>query len=78
MVLLTNLPYAIRIGTQPELKQIYRSLRETLAEEPTWNRFAITADKDLEKELGRKADRRRKLYNGSIETTYYQYHSLRR
>ena len=78
VVLLTNLPYAIRIGTQPELKKIYRSLRETLEEEPTWNLFAITADKELEKELGRKADRRRKLYNGSIETTYYQYHSLRR
>ena len=78
VVLLTNLPYAIRIGTQPELKKIYRSLRETLEEEPTWNLFAITADKELEKELGRRADRRRKLYNGSIETTYYQYHSLRR
>ncbi len=78
VVLLTNLPYAIRIGTQPELKRIYKALRETLEGDPTWNLFAITADRELEKELRRKADRRRKLYNGSIETTYYQYHSRKR
>ena len=31
----------------------------------------------LEKEIGRKADRRRKLYNGTIETQFYQYHGER-
>jgi putative N6-adenine-specific DNA methylase len=31
----------------------------------------------LEKELGRKADRRRKLDNGTIETQFYQFHGTR-
>lgn len=78
VILLTNLPYGIRIGQTPQLQQIYRTLRRTLEQNPTWSLFAITADKGLEEAMGRKADRRRKLYNGNIETTYYQYHGQRR
>ena len=74
IVLLTNLPYGVRIGSTPQLERIYETLRQILADHPTWNLFAITADKTFEKTMGRRADRRRKLYNGSIETTYYQYH----
>ena len=78
IVLLTNLPYGIRIGEAAELERIYGTLREKLTAEPTWNLFAITADKTLEEAMGRKADRRRKLYNGNIETTYYQFHGEKR
>ena len=74
VVFLTNLPYAIRVGTTEELAEIYQSFRLALEKEPTWNLFAITADKSIEEALRRKADRRRKLYNGNIETTYYQFH----
>ena len=77
VVFLTNLPYAIRVGTTEELAEIYQSFRLALEKEPTWNLFAITADKSIEEALGRKADRRRKLYNGNIETTYYQFHGER-
>ena len=34
----------------------------------------ITIDREVESYLGRKADRRRKLYNGRLETQYYQFH----
>ena len=48
---------------------------------PNWSFFLITSDKELEKEIeritGRRADRRRKLYNGTIETQFYQYHGSR-
>ncbi len=77
IILLTNPPYGIRIGQTPELLQIYETLRGALEEHPSWNLFAITADKTLEDAIGRKADRRRKLYNGNIETTYYQFHGAR-
>ena len=74
LVLLTNLPYGIRIGQEEELARMYGTFQEALKEHPSWNLFAITADKELEQAIGRKADRRRKLYNGNIETTYYQFH----
>jgi 23S rRNA (guanine2445-N2)-methyltransferase / 23S rRNA (guanine2069-N7)-methyltransferase len=41
---------------------------------PTWSLFVLTADKAFERIVGRSADRRRKLYNGNIECTYYQFH----
>ncbi|MCL2437273.1 MAG: class I SAM-dependent RNA methyltransferase, partial [Clostridiales bacterium] len=41
----------------------------------TWSFFVITADQNFEKLVFAKpADRRRKLYNGRIETCYYQFH----
>ena len=44
---------------------------------PAWSFFLITSDKDIEKHMGRRADRRRKLYNGTIETQFYQFHGTR-
>ena len=76
-VFVTNPPYAVRIGTAEELEGIYRALKNAMSEDPTRSLFAITADKSLEEAMGRKADRRRKLYNGTIETTYYQFHGTR-
>ena len=48
-----------------------------MKDHPTWSFFLITSDRELEKALDRKADRRRKLYNGTIETQFYQYHGTR-
>jgi putative N6-adenine-specific DNA methylase len=38
-----------------------------------WSHFVITPDKEFETRFGRKADKKRKLFNGQIECTYYQY-----
>ena len=77
-VIVTNLPYGVRIGSTPEIDRIYEVLREKLAEHPGWSLFAITPDKTIEEKMQRRADRRRKLYNGNIETTFYQFHGKRR
>ena len=73
-IIITNPPYGIRIGDQEENFQLYSSLKEYIRKNPTWSLFLITADKEFENQFGKKADRRRKLYNGRIETCYYQYH----
>ena len=77
VVVISNLPYGKRIGDEAGLKAIYAHIREIMEECPNWSFFLITSDKSLEKELGRKADRRRKLYKGTIETQCYQYHGTR-
>ncbi len=77
-IICTNLPYGMRIGSDDEISSIYRALRRFMKENPHWSAFAITADKEMEKAMGRRADRRRKLYNGNIETTYYQFHGKRK
>ena len=77
-IVISNLPYGVRIGDAEANRKIYRRFALLMKEYPAWSFFLITADKELEKEIekitGRKADRRRKLYNGRIETQYYQYH----
>jgi len=49
-----------------------------IKENTDWSLFLITADENAEYEIaGRKADRRRKLFNGRIKTCYYQFHGKR-
>ena len=73
-VIVTNPPYGKRIGDEEAIDKIYKAYKSFLTDNPTWSLFAITADKTIEGKLGRKADRRRKLYNGRMEVCYYQFH----
>lgn len=77
-VIVTNLPYGVRIGDDVQIQKIYNALKRLCKTNPGWSVFAITSDKVMEKAMGRKANRRRKLYNGNIETTYYQFHGVKR
>ncbi|MCQ2546819.1 MAG: class I SAM-dependent RNA methyltransferase [Clostridia bacterium] len=77
-IVVSNPPYGERIGESDEIDGIFRALGKFSKENPDWSIFVITPDKDAEKKImGRKADRRRKLYNGNIETTYYQFHGIK-
>ena len=76
-MIITNPPYGIRVGEKEELDSIYLALKNIYKLNPDWSLFLISADKDFEKKFGRKADRRRKLYNGRIESCYYQYHGAK-
>lgn len=77
-VIIANPPYGERIGEKAEIEKIYAKLAKVLRENPTWSLFMITTDKDIEeKHFGRNADRRRKLYNGRLETQFYQFHGKR-
>jgi Predicted N6-adenine-specific DNA methylase len=74
-IMIMNPPYGARIGDREAISAIYSALGNFFDENPDWSLFIITADKGAEnKILGRKADRRRKLFNGNIEVTYYQFH----
>ena len=77
-IIISNPPYGQRIGEQEELDKLYASLKRFMKTNPTWSMFIITADKTFEEKMPRKADRRRKLYNGRLETCYYQYHGEKR
>ena len=76
-VMVSNPPYGERIGEMKQLESIYRELKIFFDDNPSWSLFIITSDKRFEQEaMGKPANRRRKLYNGRIETTYYQYHGV--
>lgn len=77
-VIITNPPYGKRIGEREEIAKVYKALGSFCRKNRDWSLFMITTDPRAEqKVMGRKADRRRKLYNGRLETTYYQFHGQR-
>ena len=43
----------------------------------TWSKYFLTSYDGFEDLYHKKADRQRKLYNGRIETRYYQYYGPR-
>jgi putative N6-adenine-specific DNA methylase len=77
-ILVTNPPYGERIGEQGEVEGLYREVGAFMKAHPAWSLFLITTHRAFESlAFGRPADRRRKLYNGRLETTFYQYHGAR-
>ena len=77
-IIISNPPYGQRVGDQKILQRINEQFGRLLSGDETLSCYVITADKNLEKTiLPRKPDRRRKLYNGRLETCYYQYYGKR-
>ncbi len=77
-IVICNPPYGERIGEKDEIHKIYSDLRKLFEVHPTWSLYLITTDKEFETlAFGRPADRRRKLYNGRLEVTYYQYYGTK-
>ena len=68
-----NPPYGDRVGEHEEFRALYESFPDLFAKLPTWSHYIITSWDDFERIVGRRATRRRKLYNSRIECTYYQY-----
>lgn len=72
-ILITNPPYGERIGDIAEIQKIHRKLGRTFGTDKTWSVYIITSVDSLERDFGRKADRKRKLFNGDVRVDYYQY-----
>jgi 23S rRNA (guanine2445-N2)-methyltransferase / 23S rRNA (guanine2069-N7)-methyltransferase len=72
--IITNPPYGERLADDGQLRDIYESIPEVLRRLPTWSHFILTAYPGFERLLQKQSDRRRKLYNGRIECTYFQFH----
>jgi len=71
--LIANPPYGDRVGEASEARELYRSMPAVLRRFKTWSHYFLTSSREIEALFGQKADRRRKLYNGRIECTYYQF-----
>jgi putative N6-adenine-specific DNA methylase len=70
-LVLANPPYAERLGEKNAVHQLYADMGRALAR--TDKKSIITADDDFERFFGRRATKKRKLYNGSIRCHFYQY-----
>ena len=71
--IITNPPYGERLEEKKDLPIIYKTLGERYRDLDAWSMFLITSYEDAQKDIGRKADKNRKLYNGMLKTYFYQY-----
>ena len=77
-IIISNPVYGERIGDQEQADEVFAAIARFMKRRPDWSVFLITPDrKTEEKTAGRRADRRRKLYNGNIEVCYYQFHGVK-
>ena len=71
--LITNPPYGERLEEKAALPKLYRELGERFAALDSWSMYLITAYENAQQDIGRKADKNRKIYNGMMKTYFYQY-----
>ncbi|MFQ3543022.1 class I SAM-dependent RNA methyltransferase [Halobacillus rhizosphaerae] len=71
--LVSNPPYGERMGDREEVEQLYRDLGSIMRDYPSWSVYILTSYEKFEELYGKKATKKRKLFNGFIKTDYYQY-----
>ena len=71
--IVTNPPYGERLQDIRAVEPLYESFPVVLQKLETWSLFVITNVPKVERIFQKEATRRRKLFNGRIECTYFQY-----
>lgn len=70
-MVLTNPPYAVRLGEKDAVHRLYGDMGRALS--GVERKHIITADEQFERYFGKRASKKRKLYNGNLRCTLYQY-----
>ena len=71
--LICNPPYGERLSERKQVSRLYAEMGRTFSALDTWSFYILTSDEQFEKHFGRKASKKRKLYNGNIKVDYYQF-----
>ncbi len=74
---ITNPPYGERLGEAQEASRLYKELGQVLQSLDTWSFYVLTSHPKFETWFGRRASKKRKLYNGSLRVDYYQFYGPR-
>ena len=71
--IITNPPYGERLEDKKNLSALYGVIGERYMALDSWSLYLITSYEQAEKDIGRKADKNRKIYNGMMKTYFYQF-----
>lgn len=71
--IITNPPYGERMEEKKALPVLYRQIGQAFRELDSWSLYMITSYEEAERQIGRKADKNRKIYNGMMKTYFYQF-----
>jgi len=70
-VIVSNPPYGERLSDRPEIEKLMRDYGKVYKSLDDWCAYTLTPVTDFERLFGKKADKKRKLYNGPIECNLY-------
>ena len=72
--IVTNPPYGERLLEKEEAEALYRAFGQVYRQvPPKWRVLVLTSHPEFERFFGRKADKKRKLYNGMLKCDLYQF-----
>ena len=72
-ILVCNPPYGERMMEVTSAQKLYGALGRHLKFANDWKQFVITSEPEFEHYFGRRADKKRKFYNGKIKCDYYMF-----
>lgn len=76
-VIVSNPPYGERLLDDKAVDILYNEMGQTFAPLKTWSKFILTSDEQFEQNYGSQADKKRKLYNGTLRVDLYQFYGER-
>jgi len=72
--LICNPPYGERLLDIEEARKLYKIMGQKFPQQRGWSYTIISPSEEFETDFGRKADKRRKLYNGMIKCQVFMYY----
>ncbi|HRT82950.1 MAG TPA: class I SAM-dependent RNA methyltransferase, partial [Oscillospiraceae bacterium] len=72
--LVCNPPYGERLLDLEQSEKIYKEMGKVFEQKRGWSYTIISPSETFEESFGRKADKRRKLYNGMIRCQAFMYY----
>ena len=72
-ILICNPPYGQRMMEQQSAQRLYAALGRHLKFADGWKKYVITSEPEFEHYFGKRADKKRKLYNGMLKCDVFQY-----
>ena len=76
-VIISNPPYGERLLDDKAVDILYNDMGKAFGPLKTWSKFILTSDENFEKKYGLLADKKRKLYNGTLKVDLYQFYGER-
>ena len=72
-VIISNPPYGERLSDRAGIETLYKKYGKMVRNLDDWCAYTLTSVDDFEKLFGKKADKKRKLYNGKLECNFYSH-----
>lgn len=71
--LITNPPYGERLEEKADLPALYATIGDRFRNLDSWSMYLISSYENSERDIGIKAAKNRKIYNGMMKTYFYQF-----